>query len=122
MTAFSTGLASVTGLTFGCLLILSACSHIPSREYSLRLNGTSGIQCKIFNDEKVTGTFIVPTTVHLGSKIGQIKADCRLDDKDVIFAIKSSNLDCRDQLVVKGPCPTAPATIEPVEIIIERSN
>lgn len=102
--------------------LLMACSNISNREYVLELTGKPSAQCEITNDQKVVGTFSVPSTVNLGSEVGKMEANCTINNKTIGSKIQAAGDQCQDQLVVKGRCPKPTSKVESVEIIIKRSK
>lgn len=106
----------------GCLVFLSACASVQTKSYVLDLTGKPSTKCEITNDQKVVGTFTVPSTVNLGLEVGTVEANCTINNKTVVSKIQTANAQCQDQLVVKGPCPKATSTVESVEIIIRQSK
>ena len=106
----------------GGLAFLSACTSVQTKSYILELTGKPSTQCEITNDQKVVGTFTVPSTVNLGSEVGKVEANCTINNKTVVSKIQTVKAQCQDQLVVKGPCPKPTSTVESVEIIIRQSK
>lgn len=102
-------------------ILTSGCSY-PFNLYRLELTGKPDAQCKITSNQRVVGTFTVPSSVNLGSKVGKLEANCTLNNKSVVSKIQSADAQCQDQLVVKGPCPKPTAKVESVEIIIRQSR
>jgi len=109
-------------LSLSLFTLLIGCSNIPNREYVLELTGTPSTQCEITNDEKVVGTFTVPSTVNLGSEVGKIEANCIMNNKTVVAKVKAADAHCQDQLVVKGTCPKQTSAVDSVEIIVRQSK
>ena len=103
-------------------LLISGCMGLSNRTYQLELTGKPSTQCEITNDQKVIGTFPVPSTINLGSEVGKVEAKCTINDKTIVSKIQTADRQCQDQLVVKGPCPKPTSTVESVEIIIRQSK
>lgn len=122
MTLIQLTTSAVTSAPCWLLLMLYACTNIPHKEYLLELTGKPSTKCEITNDQKVVGTFTVPSTVNLGLEVGTVEANCTINNKTVVSKIQTANAQCQDQLVVKGPCPKATSTVESVEIIIRQSK
>ena len=106
----------------GSLAFLYACASVQTQNYLLELTGKPSAQCEITNDQKVIGTFTVPSTINLGSEVGNVEANCTMNNKTVVSKIQAANAQCQDQLVVKGPCPKPNSTVESVEIIVRQSK
>ena len=106
----------------GGLVFLCACASVQTQNYVLELDGRPSTQCEITNDRKFIGTFTVPSTVNLGSEVGNVEANCTINNKTVVSKIQVADSRCQDQLVVKGPCPKPTSTVESVEIIIRQSK
>ena len=104
------------------LVLLSACSSVPQREFLLEMTGEPSTRCEIINDQKVIGTFTVPSTINLGSQVGKVEANCRINNKPVVSKIQTTDAQCQEQLVVKGPCTKPTAKVESVEIVIRESE
>ena len=109
-------------MSLALFTLLMACSNISNREYVLELTGKPSAQCEITNDQKVIGTFTVPSTINLGSEVGKVEANCTMNNKTVITKVEAADAQCQDQIVVKGPCPRPTAAVESVEIIIRQSK
>jgi len=86
------------------------------------MTGKPPTRCEITNEQKVIGTFTVPSIVKLGSEVGKIEAKCTINNKTVALKIQAADHQCQDQLVVKGPCTKPTAKFESVEIIIRQSK
>ena len=101
---------------------LVGCASQTQVYYLLELKGNPDARCEVLNDKKIIGTFTVPSTVNLGSKVGKVEANCTLNNKTIVSKIQAADAQCQDQLVVKGPCPKSTSTVESVEIIIRQSK
>lgn len=111
------------GTLIVCLTLpMLSCSLIPEAHYVLAITGKPSTQCEITHDQKIIGTFAVPSTVNLGPEVGKVEANCTINNKTVVSKIQTVNAQCQDQLVVKGPCPKPTSTVESVEIIIRQSK
>ena len=106
----------------GCLAFLSACASVQTKNYVLELTGKPSTQCEITNDQKVVGTFTVPSTINFGSRVGIIEANCTLNNMTIVSQIQAADAQCQEQLVAKGPCPKPTSTVGSVEIIIRQSR
>jgi len=105
-----------------CVAFLSACTSVQIPSYVLELNGEPFTRCEITNDQKVIGTFPVPSMINFGSEVGKVEAKCTINDKTVVSKIQTANAQCQDQLVVKGTCPKPISKVEPVMVIIRQSK
>ena len=104
------------------ILATASCSSVPKTQYVLELGGVQDISCEITNDKVTVGTFVVPATINLGSNVGNIEANCSLDDTSVNAAMSLSVSDCRDQIVVKGSCSRLTGSVGSVEVVIRKAN
>jgi len=104
------------------LINIGGCTNQTPIGYVLEISGNPETRCKIWNDQRMIGTFTVPSIVELGSKIDEIEADCATDDRNITSTTQSADAQCQDQIVVKGPCPKTTSTVESVEIIIRQSK
>lgn len=104
------------------LINLGGCTNQTPIGYVLEISGHPETRCKIWNDQRMIGTFTVPSIVELGSKIGEIEADCAIDDRNITSTIESADAQCQDQIVVKSLCPKLSKTVELVEISVKRSQ
>ena len=100
---------------------LVGCANQTHDYYLLELKGNPHTRCEILNDKKIIGSFTVPSSVNLGSKVGKLEANCTLNNKPVASQIQVADRQCQDQIVINGPCPTPTATGEAVEIKIKQS-
>jgi len=112
----------VTSTPCWLLLMLCACTNIPHKEYLLELTGKPSTQCEITHDQKIIGTFTVPSTVNLGSEVGTVEANCTINNTTVVSKIQAADAHCQDQLVVKGTCPKQTSAVDSVEIIVRQSK
>ena len=103
-------------------LLISGCMGLSNRTYQLELAGKPSTLCEITNDQKVIGTFPVPSMINFGSEVGKVEAKCTINDKTVVSKIQTANAQCQDQLVVKGTCPKPISKVEPVMVIIRQSK
>ena len=101
---------------------LVGCANQTHVYYLLELQGNPDTRCEILNDKKIIGSFTVPSSVNLGSKVGKLEANCTLNNKSVVSKIQSADAQCQDQLVVKDLCPKPTSTVKSVEIIIRQSR
>ena len=108
--------------THVAFLVVASCSSVPKPEYILELGGVQNSSCEVTNDKVLVGTFVVPATINLGSNVGDIEASCVLDDTPVSANILIPKPDCRDQIIVKGPCSQPTASVGSVEIVIRQSR
>lgn len=104
------------------MIMTTSCSFTPKTQYLLKLEGAPNTSCKITKDHTRIGTYIVPSTVDLGTSIGTIEAACRLGNDPIHAKIRVSETECRDQLVVKGPCSKRTTGVESVEIIVRKAK
>ena len=103
-------------------MLVIACASVQAPFYVVELTGKPSAKCEITNDQKIIGTFTVPSTVNLGSEVGTVEANCTMNNETVGSKIQAADGQCQDQLVVKGPCPKPTSTVESVEIIIKQSK
>ena len=103
-------------------ILITGCMGPGNHTYELELTGKPSTQCEITHDQKIIGSFTVPSTVNLGSEVGNVEANCTMNNKTVVSKIQAANAQCQDQLVVKGPCPKPNSTVESVEIIVRQSK
>ena len=82
-------------LSLALFTLLIACSNISNREYVLELTGKPSAQCEITNDQKVVGTFTVPSTVNLGSEVGTVEANCTMNNETVGSKIQAADGQCK---------------------------
>jgi len=103
-------------------ILVSGCTGLSKHTYELELTGRASTECEITNDQKVVGTFSVPSTINLGSEVGKIEANCTMHNKTVVSTVQAADGQCQDQIVVKGPCPKTTSIVESVEIIIRQAK
>lgn len=109
--------------SLGVLIFINlvGCANQMHVDYLLELNGNPNTRCEILNDQKLIGSFTVPSSVNLGSKVGKLEANCTLNNKPIASRIQVASPQCQNQIIVKGRCSAPTVTVETVEIIVKQS-